>query len=193
MSDDLHRRDWGNNMKGGIMNGLLSALFSVFFAVPALAAPCGDGYVLNPGNDVDGIAMATCEKIWCRDLETGNTMGAGDSASVGYVATNYPNELCVGRDCVMCFGDRRWCKGEKVGIWNPEYGGYTRDGADSAAYESYLRGGCFAWKLEKPTCADGEMAILKDGEWFCATSSVGVSNTLKSSTRRGGGTGRRIF
>ncbi len=168
------------------MRKLILAFVGMIYLLPVGAASvCGDGYVLTTHSDIDGIPASQCKKLWCRDLEIGGTMGAGDSPAAGYVTTRGPIELCVDNDCVMCFGDRNWCNGEVAGVWNPEYGAYTRGGADSAAYRSYKRGNCFAWRLQGSKCPDGQIGILKDGEWVCATSTGGgTTGVMKSSTRR---------
>ena len=31
---------------------------------------------------------------------------------------------------VECWGQRKWCAGEVVGQWNPEYGAYTKNGEE---------------------------------------------------------------
>jgi len=133
---------------------------------------CGPGYVLATDTKTDGINTYECQKLWCRDLENGKTMGTGDSVASGYKVTAAPVELCdADGDCIQCFGDRKWCAGEQAGRWNPEYGAYTRGGSDNSTYGSYQKGNCFTWRLEKPTCDDGESAILQNGKWICATSS----------------------
>lgn len=132
---------------------------------------CGAGYILATTSKLDGIKTEECQKLWCRDLETGKPMGTGNKAANGYVTTKAPVELCdADNNCIECFGDRRWCAGEVAGIWNPEYGAYTRGGDDNASYVSYQKGGCYAWRLEKPNCASGETAILRGGQWVCAAS-----------------------
>jgi hypothetical protein len=96
---------------------------------------CGPGYILATKSKTDGINVSECQKLWCRDLENGKTMGDGRSASGGYKSTGAATELCDAKhNCIECFGDRKWCSGEPVGIWNPEYGAYTRGGSDTAAY-----------------------------------------------------------
>ena len=120
---------------------------------------CGPGYILVEHKDIDGIAAAECQKLWCRDLETGKTMGSGNRANTGYVSTSYPMELCdADGNCVECFGDRKWCSGQPTGYWNPEYGAYTYGGDDNATYRSYQRGSCFSWNIDKPECPDGQTA-----------------------------------
>jgi len=159
----------------------------------AFAGDCGPGYVLANHAKIDGMDAKECQKLWCIDLETGRSMGAGDRANSGYVATNAPVELCdaTGR-CIECFGDRKWCTGIVPGVWNPEYGAYTRGGADTTTYGSEQKGSCFTWKLEKPNCESGESAVLKDGEWVCAesTSNAGIS---RASAIRRTGTVRRTL
>ena len=152
------------------MKKLLFAMFLCISGV-AFAGDCGPGYVLADRGKIDGITARECQKLWCVDLETGRAMGAGDRAANGYIMTGAPIELCdVAGDCIECFGDRKWCAGAPKGVWNPEYGAYTRGGADSATYTSSQKGGCFGWDLEKPVCADGENAILQNGEWVCVVS-----------------------
>jgi len=162
-------------------------------AMAATFKSCGAGYILTSHSNVDGIKAEECQKLWCRDLENGKSMGSGKNAASGYKATNTPMELCdVSGNCVECFGDRKWCAGETAGIWNPEYGAYTRGGADNAAYTSYQKGGCFAWRLEKPNCPDGETAVLQGGKWICATSSGTTEGSRASSVRRTGTLRRSI-
>lgn len=161
----------------------------VVLCAPALAAgfTCGDGYVLvDRATKIDGIKTKECQKLWCMDLETGDMMGNGNNVTSGYRATGEPVEL---RDnlgnSIMCFGDRKWCSGETPGGWNPEYGAYTRNGADSITYQAFKKGGCWTWRLEKPECEDGMTAILQGDEWVCAKQS-GSSTGRASSVRRTG-------
>ncbi len=142
----------------------------VAFAAPGdKLSSCGAGYILGTHTKLDGIKTDECQKLWCRDLETGRVMGTGKSAATGYQNTNSPRELCDAEgNCIECFGDRKWCAGDVAGVWNPEYGAYTRGGVDDATYTSYQKGGCFSWRLEKPNCSVGETAILRDGRWVCA-------------------------
>ena len=153
---------------------------------------CGAGYVLVEGRQkIDGIPVAECQKLWCRDLENGKVMGVGNKPNSGYQATDSAMELCdAAGNCVDCWGARKWCAGEARGEWNPEYGAYTR-GGDNATYLSYQRGTCFAWRLEKPECESGETAVLKDGRWVCATSS-GSTEAGRASGIRRTGTMRRM-
>ena len=161
--------------------------------VPAFAGDCGPGYVLSNHARVDGMDAIECQKLWCVDLETGKSMGSGDRAANGYVATTAPVELCdANGKCIECFGDRKWCTGIVRGVWNPEYGAYTRGGNDTATYGSEQKGGCWTWKLEKPKCNVGENAILKDGEWICATSSPAGNIGRGSAVRRTGTTRRTL-
>lgn len=155
----------------------------------ALAGDCGPGYVLVDRAKIDGVTARECQKLWCVDLETGRSMGTGDRAANGYVATAAPVELCdANGGCVECFGDRKWCAGAPKGVWNPEYGAYTRGGADSATYTSVQKGGCFNWNLEKPVCPEGEDAILQDGEWVCAIRVSGSGGTGRAPAVRRTGT-----
>ncbi len=154
---------------------------------PAFAGDCGPGYILSNHTKIDGMTTQECQKLWCVDLETGKPMGAGARANNGYVATNAPMELCDAKGkCIECFGDRKWCNGIVPGVWNPEYGAYTRGGADTATYGSEQKGGCWTWKLEKPKCNAGESAILKDGEWVCAMASPNTSIGRGAAVRRTG-------
>lgn len=148
---------------------------------------CGPGYILvETRQKIDGIPTAECQKLWCRDLETGKMMGSGDKPNSGYQITNSYAELCdaSGR-CVECWGARKWCAGEARGEWYPEYGAYTR-GGDNTTYQSYQKGACFAWRLEKPDCADGMTAILKNGEWICAVEANQAKSIRASGLRRTG-------
>jgi hypothetical protein len=179
---------------------LLVALYCFALGAPGVAGAagekflsCGPGYLLVAKSNTDGIPVAECQKLWCRDLENGNSMGNGNVAGVGYRATPVPVDLCdAENNCIECFGDRKWCASEVAGVWNPEYGAYTRGGGDTATYVSYLKGDCFAWRLEKPNCADGEQAILKNGEWVCVTASNGSSGISRSSSVRRTGAIRKI-
>ncbi len=148
---------------------------------------CGPGYVLVESRQkIDGIPVAECQKLWCRDLENGKMMGAGNKPNSGYQATNGAVELCdASGNCIDCWGTRRWCAGEARGEWNPEYGAYTR-GGDNATYLSYQKGTCFAWRLEKPECDAGKTAVLKDGKWVCATASSTTEASRGSGIRRTG-------
>ncbi len=148
---------------------------------------CGAGYVLSSRTTTtDGVKTQECEKLWCRDLETGKMMGDGKSANSGYVSTAAPDQICdKDGNCIDCFGARKWCGGEAAGVWNPEYGAYTRAGADNATYQSYQKGGCFAWRLEKPDCPDGQTAILQNDEWVCTMSVDATTGTRGSAVRRG--------
>ena len=159
--------------------------------MPAFGGDCGPGYILVDHAKVDGIRAMECQKLWCRDLETNKNMGSGNRAASGYVDTSVPNELCdaTGK-CIECFGDRKWCSGAAVGVWNPEYGAYTQGGADSATYRSALKTGCFSWQLQKPKCDEGLDAILKDGEWICAIAVEPEANPRQSAIRRTSATRR---
>lgn len=149
---------------------------------------CGDGYVLAETREkIDGVAVYECQKLWCVDLENGKKMGNGAKANVGYTMTMDTVKLCDNdKNCVECWGDRKWCAGEAPGYWNPKYGAYTRNGDDNATYESYQKGSCFAWRLEKPQCENGQTAILRDNEWICTTVDAGSGGARGSSVRRTG-------
>jgi hypothetical protein len=179
---------------------LLIALYCFALGVSGVAGAadekflsCGPGYILAAKSKTDGINVSECQKLWCRDLEVGKSMGSGNTASSGYKATAVALELCDAKNnCIECFGDRKWCASEAVGIWNPEYGAYTRGGGDTATYISYQKGDCFSWRLEKPNCAGGEQAILQNGEWVCVTASSGSSGISRPSAVRRTGSIRRI-
>ena len=150
--------------------------FGFMLVAPAVFADtfsCGAGYVLVEHAKIDGITTQECQKLWCMDLETGKMMGSGNTAANGYRATSEPVKLQVKKEdnevlSIDCFGERKWCSGEIEGEWVKEYGGYTRGGEDAPAYKSYQKGGCFAWRLEKPVCDEpGMVATLQDGKWEC--------------------------
>ncbi len=173
------------------MKKIICSLVVALFAFDAMAAAqfqsCGAGYILTQRSKIDGIDAAECEKLWCRDLENGKTMGDGTRVTSGYRDTATPVLLCdAENNCVECFGDRKWCTGEVAGIWNPEYGAYTRSGADSAAYVARQKGGCFAWQLEEPECPAGESAVLSGGDWICVTGAQASSVSRESAVRRTG-------
>lgn len=154
---------------------------------------CGPGYILVSAGKVDGIPTYECQKLWCRDLENGKYMGTKTAAASGYYDTGAPVELCDNQNnCVECFGERRWCSGEAAGVWNPEYGAYTRGGEDNSTYYSYQKGNCFAWRVEKPNCPEGQTAVLRDGAWVCATS-TGTTEASRASSVRRTGTLRRVI
>ncbi len=169
------------------------ALFSIcsVMAADASFTSCGAGYVLaKASKKIDGLETHECQKLWCRDLETGRDMGDGERANAGYQMTHDMVDLCdaTGR-CVQCWGERKWCAGEPVGRWKPEFGAYGRD--DNLTYRSYQKGSCFAWRLSKPECADGEVAILQDDKWICAVQ-TNADETTRGSTIRRTGVKRRL-
>jgi len=172
----------------------LVGLFIVVMAMPSFAAgtfSCGAGYVLADHAKIDGINAKECKKLWCRDLETNKAMGSGDRVASGYRDTATPDDELVQN--VPCFGARKWCAGEPAGTWNSSLGIYVRGNDDGSTYKAYQKGSCFAWRLEKPECAAGQSAILKNGEWVCVTATNGdISNIQKSSVRRTG-TMRRVY
>lgn len=178
-------------MRKGILFSLLfGAMF--FNSVAVAADSCGAGYVLvETRKKIDGIPTAECQKLWCRDLENGKLMGSGDKPNVGYQSTSYSSELCDADGiCVECWGARKWCAGDVAGVWNPEYGAYTR-GADNSTFQSYQKSSCFTWRLEKADCPAGETAILKEGKWVCAVPGNTAEASRASAVRRTG-TMRRI-
>lgn len=178
-------------MKRGFLFFILAMLVVLPGARAETFTSCGPGYVLVSHKNIDGIKAAECQKLWCRDLETGKMMGSGDKANSGYQATAGTVELCdAANHCVECWGARKWCSGEVRGDWNPAYGAYTR-GGDNVTYQSYQKGSCFAWRLEKPQCPDGQAALLQGDEWVCATMSSSPEAVRASAVRRTG-TIRRI-
>jgi len=168
---------------------ILLSLF-MLISVPAFAADtfsCGDGYILSSHAKIDGINAMACEKLWCMDLETGKMMGSGNNANAGYRMTNAPVEMEDDKgNTILCFGERKWCAGEVAGVWRPDFGGYTRSGGDSTTYKSYQKSGCFAWRLEKPTCESGMTAILQNDEWVCVTATGDTGGSRASGMRRTG-------
>lgn len=177
-----------------VMKNIISAVFVSLLVITAANADfkCGAGYVLGTHSKIDGINAAECQKLWCRDLETGKAMGNGKNPASGYKSTSMPHEVCSGNTCVECFGERKWCSGEPAGVWSPEYGVYTRGGGDTAAYQSYQKGSCFAWRLDKPNCPDGQSAIAQGGKWVCVTASgTGTDVASHASSIRRTGTLRR--
>jgi hypothetical protein len=172
---------------------LFFILCSLFFIGGANAADekfisCGPGFILVDKGKVEGIASAECQKLWCKDLENGKAMGAGDKANSGYKSTNAPVELCdASFKCIECFGDRNWCKGETGGVWNPEFGAYTKKGDDSNAFLSLQKGDCFTWSIQKPKCeSEGEVAILVNDKFVCAVPGATSESTRQSTIRRTG-------
>lgn len=172
------------------MKFFIFAAVSLIMPIVANAAftSCGPGYILVEGRQkIDGVPVAECQKLWCRDLENGKMMGEGAKANSGYQATDTYSELCDANDvCVECWGARKWCAGEARGEWNPEYGAYTR-GGDNATYLSYQKGSCFSWKLEKPDCESGLTAVIQDGKWVCAAATGSTEGGRASGVRRTGG------
>lgn len=183
------------------MKKLIAGLFvlSIFFTGGAFAADekflsCGEGYLVISKGKVDGIEQYECQKLWCRDLENGKVMGAGDRANAGYrvTSTPFPGVEDSKGNQIACFGDRKWCSNEDTGVWNPEYGAYTKRGADSNAYLSAQKGDCFAWLMQKPICTgEGEAAVLEGGEWVCVVSEQSSDAVRKSTIRRTGTIRRR--
>ena len=172
----------------------LLSLVAGICAANATELSCGDGYVLvGTKNKLDGVVpVSECQKLWCVDLENGNKMGSGSKANNGYIDTMDIMTLCDNeKNCIKCWGDRRWCAGEVPGEWNPQYGAYTRRGDNNSTYESYQKGNCFAWRLEKPDCEAGLIAILQDDQWVCATMDGNSGISRESSVRRTSGV-RRI-
>lgn len=176
-----------------IFNFALLVLVVFTFNVNAANISCGAGYVfVETNDDIDGIPVSECQKLWCVDLENGNLMGNGNRANPGYTATLSYDKLCDNDgNCVECWGERKWCAGEAYGEWNPKYGAYTRGGNDNVTYESYQKGGCFAWSLEKPNCESGMVAVLQGDEWVCTQTDGDTGISRESAIRRTGNV-RRI-
>lgn len=154
---------------------------------------CGSGYVLSDHAKIEGINAKECKKLWCYDLETGKPMGNGNTPANGYRATNAPVYIDDGvGHGIECWGERKWCSGEPAGIYDSESGEYTRP--DGAAYEAYQSGGCWKWRLTKPECEPGLVAILRGGQWICATQVEGEGGAVsKASSVRRTGAVRRIL
>lgn len=196
---DSAQLDWDNKIilletvKKSIMYNMrkrilfLSLSLVVFVGGASADFSCGPGYVfVESRQKIDGIPAAECQKLWCRDLENGKTMGNKDKANSGYQNTSGPQNLCdLDDNCVLCWGERKWCAGEARGEWNPLYGAYTR-GGDNSTYESYQKGSCFAWRLEKPDCEKGKTAILENGKWVCAQPTGSGEANRASGVRRTG-------
>jgi len=179
-----------------IFYSLFVSAFVMFGGGVAFAAgnsfSCGDGYIKVSHSKVDGMETWECQKLWCRDLETNKPMGSGDRAASGYVATTraMPLEDWTGKS-ITCFGDRKWCSGEVAGEWNKDVGGYTRRGDGSTSYKSFQRSGCFAWRLEKPNCKDGEIAILQNNKWKCVEEYMSPNAGRAATIRRTGAVRRK--
>lgn len=181
------------------MKKLLSSLLIVMCVcttVRAATFSCGPGYVLSNHSKIDGIDAAECQKLWCRDLETGKPMGVGKNANSGYKSTNSPIVLEDANGTnIECFGERRWCAGEVAGTWNPEYGAYMR-GGENVTYRSYQKGSCFAWRLAEPKCEAGQTATYdeKTGKWNCSSTKADANAAAnRASTVRRTGAARRVI
>lgn len=142
---------------------------------------CGPGWIVVDNGTIEGVPSQICEKLWCVDLENGKTMGSGDAAYSGYIATTNPVTIeASGGETIECFGQRKWCSGETAGTWNAEYGAYTKQGEDSIQYVSSQRGDCYSWNAGSPKsagCADGQIPILVNGKWGCSGKSATSSQT----------------
>lgn len=177
----------------------LFLILSTLFVVPARAtdtfSDCGPGWVMADNGKLEGVTSVKCEKLWCRDLENGKSMGSGNTAASGYVATTNPVLLeAAGGKSIECFGERKWCAGDTPGRWNPEYGAYTKRGEDSAQFVSTQRGDCFSWGAGTPSnasCANGQIPVLVNGKWGCSSQktgssiNVGQKSVNQGSSRRG--------
>ncbi|MCL1892188.1 MAG: hypothetical protein FWF97_02780 [Alphaproteobacteria bacterium] len=176
--------------------GLFFLILCVGFAGDAFPtgekfANCGPGYVLISNGTLEGVTSQKCEKLWCRDLENGRSMGSGNTPASGYVATTRPVLLeAAGGYSIECFGDRKWCTGEVAGRWNPEFGAYTRRGEDSVSFLSSQKGDCFAWQSITANglgCAPGQIPIFANGKWACGATETGAATDLRRITTTGGG------
>lgn len=145
---------------------------------------CGPGYVLAKHSDIDGIDAVECQKLWCMDLETGKMMGRAGAVYAGYKATSGVQMLEVSKkDPVYCWGTRKWCAGQPEGRWDMDSGRYVRTSADDA-YESYLNGSCFSWRLKDNPCSSGQDAKLVDGVWECMEKEISEKQIRGSAIRR---------
>ena len=79
-------------MKKVIISLFLLAIAPAFGAQVSNTFQCGPGYVLESHKDIDGIDAKECQKLWCRDLETGKVMGKGKNPASGYKSTSAPME-----------------------------------------------------------------------------------------------------
>ncbi len=90
------------------MKKIIFAISSLILAAGGANAAftsCGPGYILTSHSNIDGINAAECQKLWCMDLETGKSMGHGNTAASGYKSTSAPAELCdASGNCIECFG-----------------------------------------------------------------------------------------
>ena len=165
-------------------------ILSVLCAADALASAsaeftCGPGYVLAEHKKIDGIDAAECQKLWCVDLETGDSMGRGNAANSGYKTTSSAVELeAADGTTIMCWGARKWCAGQPEGQWDADAGKYLRGGVESA-YESYKKSGCFTWRIQKHECPQGQEAFLNaDGVWECLSKKETVEQVREEAIRR---------
>ena len=124
-------------------------IFVALFSLNSFAqAGCKDGYALEESGSLEGTQLYKCKKVWCVDLETGDSMGNGNSASSGYLDTKEPQELAAYKETVNCFGERYWCGNGSKGDFDETKGRYVHpEKADE--YISYKDGNCFAWKDKK--------------------------------------------
>lgn len=123
-------------------------IFLALFSLSAFADKgCDEGYALKKSSEKKyGIDVYLCEKVWCVDLETGESMGKGNSASSGYSDTTVQDFNMYSRS-IKCFGKRDWCGNSSEGEFNPEKGIYVHpEDLDGNKYISYKDGNCFAWK-----------------------------------------------
>jgi hypothetical protein len=86
---------------------------------------------------------------------------------------------------IECFGERKWCLED--GVFNTEYGIYTKGGAPSRMYRGILSGNCYKWQLQNHDCAPNEVAINNGGEWACLTQRLdagAAASAVKAKTIR---------
>ena len=164
-------------------------LFAFLFVGNAYAEPgfsCGPGYVLVEHKKIDGLNAAECQKLWCMDMETGKSMGRGNTPNSGYRATSQPDVLNVAGKRITCWGDRKWCAGQVEGQWDSTHAVYVRGTYNKdSAYQSYQKGSCFTWRLAEHNCPPGQTAFLgEDGVWDCREQVKTIDQFRGSAIRR---------
>lgn len=177
----------------------LFLILSTLFCAPVHAedafVDCGPGWIMSDNGKLEGVTSVKCEKLWCRDLENGRSMGNGNTAASGYVATANPVVLeASDGTSIECFGDRKWCAGDVLGVWNPDYGAYTKRGDDSSNFTSAQNGDCFTWgpgSAVKTGCASGQIPVLVNGKWACSSQKTGKSTNVGKKGKSNPGSSRR--
>ena len=162
------------------MKRIFLTLFSALALSSAASAAvsfvdCGAGYVKANGKNRDGIPTIECKKLFCRDLENGRVMGTEAGMAAGYENKGLVFVEDNKGNGIECFGQRKWCNSVlpgQEGLFNAEYGIYTKGGEDGDAYRGVLRGNCFEWQTTGHSCRPGETAVIdKDtSSWICLTS-----------------------